>query len=173
MTTRAIPQGIRLTVGRYNEMELTPDIFACVVQYPNASGNVEDYRSFVEKAHAAGCKVAVAADILSLALLTPPGEWGADIVFGSTQRLGTPMFYGGPSAAYLPHAMNTNATCLDVSSDGRVTNTVSYATAWPYRHANSTSSARRLHPIYALLKPCLPPWPDSMPYTMVRKASAT
>lgn len=49
MTTRAIPQGIRLTVGRYNEMELTPDIFACVVQYPNASGNVEDYRSFVEK----------------------------------------------------------------------------------------------------------------------------
>ena len=100
MTTRAIPQGIHLTVGRYNEMELTPDIFACVVQYPNASGNVEDYRSFVEKAHAAGCKVAVAADILSLALLTPPGEWGADIVFGSTQRLGTPMFYGGPSAAY-------------------------------------------------------------------------
>lgn len=100
MTTRAIPQGIRLTVGRYNEMELTPDIFACVVQYPNASGNVEDYRSFVEKTHAAGCKVAVAADILSLALLTPPGEWGADIVFGSTQRLGTPMFYGGPSAAY-------------------------------------------------------------------------
>lgn len=100
MTTRAIPQGIRLTVGRYNEMELTPDIFACVVQYPNASGNVEDYHSFVEKAHAAGCKVAVAADILSLALLTPPGEWGADIVFGSTQRLGTPMFYGGPSAAY-------------------------------------------------------------------------
>ncbi|MDO3391011.1 aminomethyl-transferring glycine dehydrogenase [Bacteroides sp. ET489] len=100
MTTRAIPQGIRLTVGRYNETELTPDIFACVVQYPNASGNVEDYRSFVEKAHAAGCKVAVAADILSLALLTPPGEWGADIVFGSTQRLGTPMFYGGPSAAY-------------------------------------------------------------------------
>ena len=100
MTTRAIPQGIRLTVGRYNEMELTPDIFACVVQYPNASGNVEDYSSFVEKAHAAGCKVAVAADILSLALLTPPGEWGTDIVFGSTQRLGTPIFYGGPSAAY-------------------------------------------------------------------------
>ncbi|MDA6987376.1 hypothetical protein OSM86_25805, partial [Escherichia coli] len=56
--------------------------------------------AFVEKAHAANCKVAVAADILSLALLTPPGEWGADIVFGTTQRLGTPMFYGGPSAAY-------------------------------------------------------------------------
>ena len=100
MTTRAIPQGIELRIGKYHEMEFTPDIFACVLQYPNAAGNVEDYRAFVEKAHAANCKVAVAADILSLALLTPPGEWGADIVFGTTQRLGTPMFYGGPSAAY-------------------------------------------------------------------------
>ncbi len=100
MTTRAIPQGIELRIGKYQEMEFTPDVFACVLQYPNAAGNVEDYRTFVEKAHAANCKVAVAADILSLALLTPPGEWGADIVFGTTQRLGTPMFYGGPSAAY-------------------------------------------------------------------------
>lgn len=100
ITTRAIPQGIRLYVGKYEEVKFTNDIFACILQYPNANGNVEDYRSFVEKAHAASCKVAVAADILSLALLTPPGEWGADIVFGTTQRLGTPMFYGGPSAAY-------------------------------------------------------------------------
>ena len=100
MTTRAIPQGIQLQTDRYEDAELTPDVFACVLQYPNSCGNIEDYRDFVEKAHAAGCKVAVAADILSLALLTPPGEWGADIVFGSTQRLGTPMFYGGPSAAY-------------------------------------------------------------------------
>ncbi len=100
MATRAIPQGIELRTGNYSEIEFTPDIFACVLQYPNANGNVEDYSAFVEKAHAAHCKVAVAADILSLALLTPPGEWGADIVFGSSQRLGTPMFYGGPSAAY-------------------------------------------------------------------------
>ena len=100
MTTRAIPQGIVLRTGKYSETALTPDVFACVLQYPNANGCAEDYRAFVEKSHAAGCKVAVAADILSLALLTPPGEWGADIVFGSTQRLGTPMFYGGPSAAY-------------------------------------------------------------------------
>ena len=100
MTTRAIPQGIELRTGKYYEMEMTPDTFACILQYPNSNGSVEDYRAFVEKAHAAGCKVAVAADILSLALLTPPGEWGADIVFGSSQRLGTPMFYGGPSAAY-------------------------------------------------------------------------
>ena len=100
MTTRAIPQGITLRVGNYEDMEFTPDIFACVLQYPDANGCVRNYRAFVEKAHAADCKVAVAADLLSLALLTPPGEWGADIVFGTSQRFGTPMFYGGPSAAY-------------------------------------------------------------------------
>ncbi len=98
--TRAIPQGMEIRTGSYKELEFTPEIFACILQYPNASGNVENYRAFVEKAHAAGCKVAVDADILSLALLVPPGEWGADIVFGSTQRLGMPLFYGGPSAAY-------------------------------------------------------------------------
>ncbi len=98
--TRVIPQGMVIKVGNYEEVEFTPDMFGCIIQYPNAKGSVEDYRAFVEKAHVANCKVAVDADILSLALLPPPGEWGADIVFGSSQRLGTPMFYGGPSAAY-------------------------------------------------------------------------
>src|SRR5574344_2744838 len=100
MTTRAYPQGITIKVGNYKDFEFTSDVFGCVVQYPNADGSIEDYRNFVNKAHEAGCKVAVDADILSLALITPPGEWGADIVFGSSQRLGIPMFYGGPSAAY-------------------------------------------------------------------------
>ena len=98
--TRAVPQGIRVKVASYKTLEFTPDIFGCIIQYPNNSGNAEYYRTFTEQAHEAGCKVAVGADILSLALLTPPGEWGADIVYGSAQRLGTPMFYGGPSAAY-------------------------------------------------------------------------
>ena len=100
MKTRAVPQGIVLKTGSYKTATLSADTFACIIQYPNANGNVEDYRAFVEQAHAADCKVAVAADILSLALLTPPGEWDADIVFGSSQRLGTPMYYGGPSAAF-------------------------------------------------------------------------
>ena len=98
--TRVIPQGMIIRLGNYKEVEFSPDIFGCIIQYPNSNGNVEDYREFVEKAHASQCKVAVDADILSLALLVPPGEWGADIVFGSSQRLGIPMFYGGPSAAY-------------------------------------------------------------------------
>ena len=100
MKTRALPQGINLRTCPYQDMEFTPDIFACILQYPNANGQVEDYHTLVQKAHDARCLVAVSADLLSLALLVPPGEWGADIVFGTTQRLGTPMFYGGPSAAY-------------------------------------------------------------------------
>ncbi len=100
MQTRATPQGIQIRTGKYSELEFTPDLFGCILQYPNASGNIENYEEFVKKAHSFNCKVAVAADILSLVLLTPPGEWGADIVFGSTQRLGIPLFYGGPSAAY-------------------------------------------------------------------------
>lgn len=100
LTTRGIPQGMTIKVGNYSTLDFTPDIFGCILQYPNSNGNVDDYRAFVEKAHEAGAKVAVSADILALALLMPPGEWGADITFGSTQRLGIPMFYGGPSAAY-------------------------------------------------------------------------
>ena len=100
LTTRGIPQGMTIKVGNYSTLDFTPDIFGCILQYPNSNGNVDDYRAFVEKAHEAGAKVAVAADILALALLMPPGEWGGDITFGSTQRLGIPMFYGGPSAAY-------------------------------------------------------------------------
>ena len=100
MKTRALPQGIEIRTCPYRDMEFTPDVFACVLQYPNADGQVEDYRALVQQAHDARCLVTVSADLLSLALLVPPGEWGADIVFGTTQRLGTPMFYGGPSAAY-------------------------------------------------------------------------
>ncbi len=98
--TRAIPLGIELIVGKQDEFNFNDMVFGCVVQYPNQLGTVCDYSAIVEKAHAAGAMVAVAADLLSLTLLTPPGEWGADIVFGSTQRFGIPMGYGGPHAAY-------------------------------------------------------------------------
>ena len=100
LNTRCLPQGIKIRTGNYKEFTFTNDTFGAIIQYPNSNGNIEDYRKFVEDAHAHGAKVAVAADIMSLVLLTPPGEWGADIVFGSTQRMGIPMFYGGPSAAY-------------------------------------------------------------------------
>ncbi len=98
--TRAFAQGIELEVGDYNLMSFTEKHFGAIIQYPNSNGSIEDYTDFVAAAHEKDCIVAVAADILSLALLTPPGEWGADIVFGSTQRWGIPMYFGGPSAAY-------------------------------------------------------------------------
>lgn len=98
--TRAFAQGIELEVGDYNLVNFTDKHFGAIIQYPNSNGSIEDYTEFVKSAHEKNCIVAVAADILSLALLTPPGEWGADIVFGSTQRWGIPMYFGGPSAAY-------------------------------------------------------------------------
>jgi glycine dehydrogenase len=100
LKTRAVPRDIELVFGKYDEFVFTDKFFGAVVQYPNQFGAVADYREFTEKAHSVGAGVAVAADILSLALLTPPGEWGADLVFGSTQRFGIPMGYGGPHAAY-------------------------------------------------------------------------
>jgi glycine dehydrogenase len=100
LNTRAEAQGIKLEIGDYSNHQFTNQYFGAIIQYPNSNGSIEDYSEFVNDAHAVGCKVAVAADILSLALLTPPGEWGADIVFGSTQRWGIPMGFGGPSAAY-------------------------------------------------------------------------
>ncbi len=98
--TRALPLGIDLIFGKHDEYAFKEQIFGAIVQYPNQFGSVCDYREFVGKAHQSGAAVAVAADLLSLALLTPPGEWGADVVFGSTQRFGIPMGYGGPHAAY-------------------------------------------------------------------------
>lgn len=98
--TRSHAQGIELETGSWENLKQNGQYFGAILQYPNANGNIEDYADFATEAHAANCKVAVAADILSLALITAPGEWGADIAFGSTQRWGIPMNFGGPSAAY-------------------------------------------------------------------------
>lgn len=100
LKTRAKLQGIELTIADYSIFKFTNHYFGAIIQYPNSNGNIEDYAEFAKMAHDAQCKVAVAADILSLALLKAPGEWGADICFGSTQRWGIPMNFGGPSAAY-------------------------------------------------------------------------
>ncbi len=99
--TRAIPLGIEIEVGCVNSFEFNETTFGALVQYPDQYGSVRDYSDFVQKAHENGSLVAVAADILSLTLLTPPGEWGADIAVGSTQRFGIPMGFGGPHAAFL------------------------------------------------------------------------
>ena len=98
MRTRAVGQGIELVVGRYADFEPTAEFFGALVQLPNADGAVEDYTAFIEDCHAAGLKVTVVADLLSLVLLKP---LDADIVCGTAQRLGLPMGFGGPTAGYM------------------------------------------------------------------------
>ena len=97
--TRAEPLGIEVLVGPIGEVG--PDVFGLLLQYPTSDGRVEDQRDLIARAHAAGAKVAMAADLLALAILVPPGELGADIAVGSTQRFGVPLGYGGPHAAFL------------------------------------------------------------------------
>ncbi len=98
--TRSKPLGIELVIGKYTAVSFNESFFGAFVQYPAASGQIRDYKAFTDMAHAAGTLVGVAADLMSLALLTPPGEWGADIVVGSNQRMGLPMSFGGPHAGY-------------------------------------------------------------------------
>ncbi|MBP9690157.1 MAG: aminomethyl-transferring glycine dehydrogenase, partial [Bacteroidia bacterium] len=100
LKTRTEPIGVELVVGNHETITFDDTFFGALIQYPAGNGVVFDYAAFMEKAIAAGVKVAVAADLLSLTLLTPPGEWGADVVCGSTQRFGVPMGYGGPHAGY-------------------------------------------------------------------------
>lgn len=99
--TRAKPIGIDVVVGNHATVDLTSEeIYAALVQYPATQGEVIDYTDFIATAHELGITVAVAADLLALTLLKSPGEMGADVVIGSSQRFGVPMGYGGPHAAY-------------------------------------------------------------------------
>ncbi|HEY0899497.1 MAG TPA: aminomethyl-transferring glycine dehydrogenase, partial [Sphingobacteriaceae bacterium] len=100
LKTRSEPYGIEIMVGDHRTVELTEQMFGAIVQYPAGNGAVYNYKEFAEKGHQKGIKLTVVADIMSLTLLNPPGEWGADIVVGSTQRFGIPMGFGGPHAAF-------------------------------------------------------------------------
>lgn len=91
---------IDLIVGDYSAHTFTSGYFGALVQYPNGDGAIQEYRTFTEKAHAAGAYVAAATDLMALTLITPPGEWGADICLGNSQRFGVPMGFGGPHAAF-------------------------------------------------------------------------
>ena len=100
VATRAAPLGIEVVYGDYRIADLDKTFFGGLVQYPSAKGEVEDYRGFIATMHEAGGYVAMGTDLLALTLLTPPGEMGADVAFGSAQRFGVPLGYGGPHAAF-------------------------------------------------------------------------
>jgi len=99
--TRAKALDLGIVVGSHLSFNFDGKVFGALVQYPDTYGAIHDYQTFVEAAHAAGALVVVAADLLSLTLLKPPGEFGADVAVGSAQRFGVPLGYGGPHAAYL------------------------------------------------------------------------
>lgn len=100
LKTRSAPYGIQILVGDHRTVELNDLMFGAIVQYPAGDGAIYNYTDFAFKGHEKGIKLTVVADIMALSLLTPPGEWGADIVVGSSQRFGVPMGFGGPHAAF-------------------------------------------------------------------------
>ncbi len=100
LITRAAPLDIELVFGNYKKSAIDNTYFGALLQYPNDAGSIENYRSFIEQVHAIGGYVAMGTDLLALTLLTPPGELGADVAFGSAQRFGVPLGYGGPHAAF-------------------------------------------------------------------------
>jgi glycine dehydrogenase len=101
LKTRSEPLGLQMIVADPAQYDYSKDIFAAFFQYPTSSGRVESYQAAVQKLHAHGALVVASVDLLSLTILTPPGEWGADMVVGNSQRFGVPLGYGGPHAAFL------------------------------------------------------------------------
>jgi glycine dehydrogenase len=98
--SRAEPLDVELHVGRMSDMRFEPRVFGVLLQYPDEWGALSDLRPFIARAHDAGVLVAVGVDLLALAIVTPPGEMGADVVYGNSQRFGVPLGYGGPHAAF-------------------------------------------------------------------------
>ena len=100
LITRAKPVGIEIVFGNYDSIDLDESFFGVIIQYPNSDGSIEEYRNFIGKVHAVNAQVIMATDLMALTLLTPPGELGADVAIGSSQRFGVPMGFGGPHAAF-------------------------------------------------------------------------
>jgi glycine dehydrogenase len=123
LRSRAEPLGIELRVGPAGSMTFDGPVFGALVQYPDEAGRLDDLRPFIERAHAAGVLVAVATDLLALTIVTPPGEMGADAVFGNSQRFGVPLGFGGPHAAFFAtrqdHVRHMPGRIIGVSVDAQ------------------------------------------------------
>lgn len=100
LKTRSAPLGIELVIAKSDTINSDSGFFGAIIQYPDAEGNITDYKEWTAKAKSYGIQIAVASDLMALTLLTPPGEWGADVVFGNSQRFGVPLGFGGPHAAF-------------------------------------------------------------------------
>ena len=158
LRTRAEPLGIHLVVEPVTAEAIArqPDLFGVLLHFPGASGVLRDLAPLIEAAHAQGALAAVAADLLALTLLRPPGELGADIAVGSTQRFGVPLGFGGPHAGYiavsdaLKRQLPGRLVGVSVDADGRP------PTGSRCRLASSTSAARRRRATSARRRSCWP-----------------
>jgi len=153
--TRSGPLGIELVIGKYTQAVFDESYFGSIIQYPAASGQVRDYSSFTAMAHSAGALVGVAADLMSLAILLPPGEWGADIVVGSSQRMGLPMSFGGPHAGYFASKdelkRNMPGRIIGVSVDSQGNNALRMALQTREQHIKRERATSNICTAQALL----------------------
>lgn len=163
--TRAKPLGIEVVTADLRNGLPEGDFFGVIVQSPGASGCVTDWSGLIEQAHDRGALVAVGADLLAMTLLTPPGDIGADVAFGTTQRFGVPMGFGGPHAGYLAVHTKHARRCPVASSASPSTPTVHPPTAWHCRPVSSTSAATRPPATSAPPRCSSPSWPRCTPAT--------
>ena len=141
--TRAEPLGLEVLVGDPDTDLADADVFGALFQYPGTDGRVRDLTDLIAAVHAKGALAVVAADLMSLLVLKSPGEMGADVALGNTQRFGVPMGFGGPHAAWFARATSTSARCPGASSAYPSTRAATRRCAWRCRRASSTSAARR------------------------------
>ena len=143
-----------MVIANHDEVEIDEQFFGAILQYPAKYGEVIDYSDFVNQIKAIGVGVVVAADLLSLSLLTPPAEWGADVVVGTTQRFGIPMGYGGPHAAYFAtfekYKRSIPGRIIGVSEDRMEIEHLE----WLCKQGSSILKEKKQHQIFALHKSC-------------------
>ena len=155
LRTRAKGFGIELEIGNHENFTATAEYFGALVQYPASNGEIYDYKSLAENLHEVNAKLVVAADILSLAILTPPGEWGADVVVGNTQRFGVPMGFGGPHAAYFAtsesYKRNLPGRIIGVSKDRHGNNALRMALQTREQHIRREKATSNICTAQALL----------------------
>ncbi len=153
--TRALPLGIEVVTGDYQKIDLSNNYFGAMVQFPAADGEIRDYKGFVEKAKSLNVFTGVIADIMSLVLLTPPGDWGTDVVVGSTQRFGIPIGYGGPHAGYFAtreqYKRNIPGRIIGVSIDAQGKNALRMALQTREQHIKRERATSNICTAQALL----------------------
>ncbi len=153
--TRAVPLGIDIVTGDHSSFGITEEFFGGLVQYPDQYGNISEYGDFVKNVHEKQGLVIVAADLLSLVLLTPPGEWGADVVVGSSQRFGIPLGFGGPHAGFFAtkedYKRNMPGRIIGISKDANGTTALRMALQTREQHIKRERATSNICTAQALL----------------------